>query len=71
MHAQGKVFPIRRTVVSRKIMFNCFKNIIKRCLENKENAYSSKKNPRENLHCVTCYQYLAWKLLSDRNALEC
>ena len=46
MYALRKVFPIRRTVVSSKIQcLNILKDIIKRYLENKENAYSAKKNP--------------------------
>ena len=41
-----KFFLLEGQLYQERLVFNCFKNIIKRCLENKENAYSTKKNPR-------------------------
>ena len=41
-----KFFLLEGQLYQERLVFNCFKNIIKRYLENKENAYSAKKNPR-------------------------
>ena len=43
-----KFFLLEGQLYQERLMFNCFKYIIKRYLENKENAYSVKKNPRDS-----------------------
>ena len=39
-------FLLEGQLYKERLVFNCFKNIIKGYLENKENAYSAKKTPR-------------------------
>ena len=41
-----KFFLLEGQLYQERLVFNCFKNIIKWYVENKENAYSAKKTPK-------------------------